>query len=137
MQPARDICETVYANGAAVLMARVVDGAGVSVRRDGVARIRYSIREIDPCDSERREDVAGHVDVPLEVDRVFSDELQTGGLWDVDRAGYNFRHEMGGGHGGTFPKPGRRYEIRYELLFRERGAAAILFHVRFNPNERR
>jgi hypothetical protein len=132
MHKLRDICETVFVDGAAVLMARIVDRAGVRVRRGQVARITYSIREIDLRDSERRSDVAGHIDAALDVDEVFSDSLQTGGLWDEDVVGYNFRHEIGAAGRGRFPKPGARYEIRY--LFQPKscgGPMIIQFHVRF------
>jgi len=132
MQPTRDICETVFKNGAAVLMARIVDNAGVRVRREQVAQITYSVREIDLRDSERRENVPGHTSVPLDVDEVFLDSLETGGLWDVDVAGYNFRHEIWAGMSRAFPKPGARYEIRY--VFRPKdfgGPVIILFRARF------
>jgi hypothetical protein len=134
MQQTREICETVFENGAAVLMARIVDGAGERVRRHQVALITYSIREIDPRDSDRRENVAGHIDEPLDVDDVFSDSLETGGLWDEDVVGYNFRHEIRADGSCAFPKPGAHYEIRY--LFRPNdcgGPVMIRFHVRFIP----
>jgi hypothetical protein len=124
----------VFTGGAAVLMARIVDGAGVRVRRNQVASISYSIREIDLRDSDKRKNVNGHVDVPLAVDEVFLDTLETGGLWDVDVAGYNFRHEIRATGRRAFPKPGARYEVSY--VFRPNdcwGPVTIRFYVRFIP----
>jgi hypothetical protein len=133
MRHARDICETAFKNGAAVLMARIVDGAGIRVRRDQMAFIRYSISEVDPCDLERRQSLVAHADVPIDVDEVFLDSLETGGLWDVDAVGYNFRHEIRPGANRKFP-PGARYEIRYVFQPKNCGGSMIVrFHVRFKP----
>jgi hypothetical protein len=134
IQKLRDICETVFVDGAAVLMARIVDGAGLRVLRDRVAQITYSIREIDPRYPDKCESVSGHIDVPLEVDRVLSDSLKTGGLWDVDAAGYNFRHEIRATRTCTFPKPGVRYEIRYLFQPNDCGGPVIIrFLMRLQP----
>jgi hypothetical protein len=134
MQETRDICETVFENGAAVLMARIVDGAGVVVRPDDVARVYFSIREIDPVDPMVRHDVAGFVRVRLRVGDVFLDRLETGRLWRLDVAGYNFRHVIRARRDNTFPKRGARYEIRYRMWPIDCAEPeSIRFHVRFKP----
>ncbi|MCI0335639.1 MAG: hypothetical protein L0228_20715 [Planctomycetes bacterium] len=125
-----DICDAVLENGSAVLMARIVDGAGVCVRRSQVAAIGYSIYEVGRCDSERIAVVAGHDCVELSVDDLFLDSLEAGGLWSVDVAGYNFRHEIQASPNEAFPKAGARYEIRYLFVPRFGDPALIRFYVR-------
>jgi hypothetical protein len=78
-------------NGLAVLMVRIVDHAGVSIRPEMVREIRYSLFELT---AKGPVIVAGHDRVPLNVDEAMFDELQVGGLWDLDVCGYNFRHEV-------------------------------------------
>jgi hypothetical protein len=128
MQQARDICDTVFKNGAAVFMARIVDGTGVRVRRDQIAFITFTAREIDLRNSEKFKRVVSPIDAMLDVDEVFSDSLQIDGLWDVDTVGYNFRHEIRADRSRTFPKPGACYEIRYVLWPKD---CAVAQDVRF------
>lgn len=104
---------TALKNGAAVLMARIVDAAGVSIRPSWVAAIEYSIYEIDQHRRDRPKLLAGHDAVPLDVGEVMFDTLQTGGSWTVDVSGYNFRHEIGRDQEGAFFKSGARYQVRY------------------------
>lgn len=130
MQQLREIHETVFEKGAALLMARIVDSAGVCVRRDQVSSVRCSILELDPRRELRGTVVPGHDRVPLDLDDVFLDSLELGRLWDVDTVGYNFRHEIRANAGGSFPRPGALYEIRY-LLTPMQGPATILrFRIR-------
>jgi hypothetical protein len=98
----------------------------------------YSVRELDPLDPDRSRPVRGHKGARLNIDEVFSDTLETGRLWDLDTAGYNFRHEVRPNHSGSFPQSGARYEIRYAFLLRNyREPVIIRFHVRINRNDRR
>jgi len=94
MPQAIDIFGTAYKNGSAVLLARVVDGAGDVIQQSDVDDIQYSVFELDPCRPDTLTVVAGHEGVSLDVSDVIFDTLQTGGLWTVDAVGYNFRHEM-------------------------------------------
>jgi hypothetical protein len=130
MQETRDICDTVFENGAAVLMARIVDSAGTCVRRSQVAAIGYSIYELDRRDPDKLSVVPGHDHVPLDVDDVFLDTLESNGLWNVDVAGYNFRHEIYATEDESFPKPGARYEIRYMFIPKFGEPMFVRFHVR-------
>jgi hypothetical protein len=116
----------VFANGVAVLMARIVDGAGVAIRRDQVSFAEYSIVELADRDWSQAIAVPNHQAVRLDVDQVFCDSLEIGGLWEVDLAGYNFRHEINASRGEPFPKPGATYEIRYALLPIDRDEVEII-----------
>jgi hypothetical protein len=67
-----------------------------------------------------------HEAIRLDVDQVFCDALEVGGLWDVDLVGYNFRHEFDASRGEPFPKPGATYEIRYTFFPIDRDEAEII-----------
>jgi hypothetical protein len=112
-------------------MARIVDGAGAAIRRDHVSLAEYSILELADRDHSQAIVVPNHEAVRLEVDQVFCDSLEVGGLWDVDLAGYNFRHEFNACRGEPFPKLDASYEIRYTLFPIDRdGAEIIRFRVK-------
>ena len=130
MHLTRDIRKTVFENGSAVLMARIVDRDGVCIRRDQVASIGYSMDELRPHDAPRRKQALKSNYTRLNVDEVFFDSLECGRLWTVDVAGYNFRHEIHASPDGAFPKLGRLYEIRYAFIPKIGAATIIRFHVR-------
>ena len=115
MPQANDIYGTAFKNGSAVLLARIVDGAGENVQQSGIASIKYSIYELDSCRPDNLVVVTGHNDVSLNVSGVIFDSLQTGGLWTVDDVGYNFRHEIDVSATEAFPKAGVQYQVRYKL----------------------
>jgi hypothetical protein len=133
MSQASGTSELVVENGMAVLMARIVDSAGVAVHRDQVAFAAYSILELADRDRSQEIAVPSHEAVRVDVDQVFCDSLEVGGLWDVDVVGYNFRHEINANRGEPFPKLGATYEIRYTLLPIDRDEAEIIrFRVKAN-----
>src|SRR5262245_35762238 len=77
---AKDMCGGVRTRESAVLMARVVDGAGVAVRCADVEAIRYAMHRVDAFWS--RNDLLtafGRGGIALDVCDVFFDSLQTGG----------------------------------------------------------
>lgn len=115
MPQAKDIVGSAFKNGSAILMARIVDAAGANVQQAGIAAIKYSIYELDPCQPDSLVAVIGHSNVSLSVESVIYNALQTGGLWTVDGVGYNFRHEIDVGTSEAFPKAGTQYQVRYEL----------------------
>lgn len=102
--------EIATQNGTAVLMARLVDHAGVSIRPWMVAAITYSLFELNDGGPVP---IAAHVAVPLDVDSVMFDALQTGGDWTVDVCGYNFRHEIDVATAKSFTVA--RYVLMYEF----------------------
>lgn len=115
MPLAQDIRGTVFQNGTAVLMARVVGPDGDPIETADVSSIRYSIYEINHLDPGDLSVVAGHEDVALTVGNVIYDTLQTGGLWTVDATGYNFRHEVDVSSDPAFPNAHADYQVRYEV----------------------
>jgi len=115
MPQANDIFGTAFKNGSAVLMARIVDSAGDYVQQSGIASIKYTVYELDPCRPDSLAAVAGHDAQSLNVADVVFNSLQTGGLWTVDAVGYNFRHEIDVSQNEAFPKAGVQYQVRYEM----------------------
>ncbi len=116
MAIAADIRGTVFKNGSAVLLARVVGPEGDPVATTDISSLNYSVLEIDPCDPDALTPVAGHDNVQLTVGDVFYDSLQTGGPWSVDATGYNFLHEVDVSGDEAFPVAGARYLVRYEAV---------------------
>jgi hypothetical protein len=104
---------TALKNGAAVLMARIVDTAGVFIRPSWVAAIEYSIYERHPRWPDKPMVVARHDAIPLDVADVVFDSLQTDRSWAVDVSGYNFRHRIDVGRDGALFNAGALYDVRY------------------------
>jgi hypothetical protein len=121
-------CGTVFENRAAVLMARIVDRSGVALRRSQVAAVEYSIFKREVEEGRKRVPVA----VPLRVADVFFDSLMTGGLWTLDIAGYNFRHEIPAGGQNGFRNAGTAYTILYLFTTPLGEKTAVRFDLRIN-----
>jgi hypothetical protein len=130
MPQANDIYGTVFKNGSAVLMARIVDAEGIAVQPSGVSAIEYSVFELDPCRPDVLGVISGHEGVALAVNDVVYNSLQTGGLWTVDSLGYNFRHEIDVSQDEAFPKAGALYQIRYQITPTSGQKSIVRFQVR-------
>jgi hypothetical protein len=130
MPQANDIYGTAFKNGSAVLMARIVDSAGVVVQPSGIDEIEYSVLELDPCRPDVQTVVAGHDGVALDVGDVIFDSLQTGGLWTVDEVGYNFRHEIDVSQDEALPKAGAQYQVRYQFSPTDGQRTIVRFQLR-------
>ena len=115
MPTAQDIRGTVFKNGSAVLLARIVDVNGDAVATSDLSSVSYSVLEIDPVDHDTLTPIAGHDEVTLDVADVFYDTLQTDGAWSVDEVGYNFRHELEVDTDEAFIVAGANYQVRYEV----------------------
>ncbi len=115
MADARDIHGTVFKNGSATLLARVVGAAGAAVAQADVAAVKYTVYLLDEDDPDSQTAVTGHVAVPLAVPEVVFNALQTGALWTQDAVGYNFKHVLDVAAHPAFAAAGRSYRIVYEL----------------------
>jgi hypothetical protein len=127
MADARDIHGTVFKNGSATLLARVVGATGTPVTQADIAAVKYSIYLLDEDDPDSQTAVTGHVAVPLSVSAVIFDALQTDSLWTKDAVGYNFKHVLDVAAHPAFAAAGRSYRIVYELT----PAAGQVILVRF------
>jgi hypothetical protein len=125
-----DIFGTVFRNGTATLLARVVGPTGATVVQADVAAAAYSVYLLDGDDPDRREAVAGHDSVSLDPAAIILDQLQTGAIWTADAVGYNFRHQLDVSAHAAFPHAGRRYLVEYQLTPAD--GQAILVRFRLN-----
>lgn len=113
MPTAQDIRGTVFQNGSAVLMARIVGVDNQAVTIADLDEVRYSVLEVDHCDPNSMSVVTGHDDIELPVADVFFDTLQTDGAWQVDATGYNFLHQIDITQNQAFPKAHTDYQVRF------------------------
>ncbi len=116
MPTASDIAGTVFKNGSATLLARVVGAGGAPVVRAGLASARYTVYLLDENDPDAATAVAGHTAVAVPVASLVFDTLQKDALWDVDGVGYNFKHVLDVSTHQAFAAAGRAYRIVFELV---------------------
>lgn len=115
MATARDTLGSVFKQGTATLMARVIDAAGDPINPTDVATCHYSVLEVNEAEPDESAVIAGHDNVALGVGDVLFASLQTDDRWTLDAQGYNFRHEIDISSSNAFPKAGVRYYVRYRL----------------------
>jgi hypothetical protein len=116
-QHATDIYGTVFKNGTATLMARILNDQTAPIVCGAIRSAAYSVYLLDDEDADARSPVPGHGQVPLAVGDVIFDQLQSGPPWDAseDSEGYNFRHVPDTSRQPAFPIAGRRYLVEYRL----------------------
>ena len=129
MPDAQDIHGTVFKNGSATLLARVVGADGAAVTRAQVASICYTVCLLDEQDPDQQLPQAGHAGMALQASDVLYDVLQTGPLWTRDTVGYNFKHVLDVSSHQAFPTAGRSYRIVYELSPTAGQAILVRFRV--------
>ena len=110
-----DTYGTVFKNGSATCMARLVGHDAAEITRADVASIAYSVYLLEADDPDARSVVAGHADVALDRISTVFDALQTDGRWSRDASGYNFRHTIDVGEHLAFGLAGREYLVEYRL----------------------
>ena len=115
MHDAQDIRGRVFKNASASLYARIVDGSGELIVPDDIASLSYTVFEITPELPDDLEAVEGHDEEVLNPEVVFYETLQTGGAWNLDEVGYNFRHDIDVTTHEAFPHAGVEYQVRYEM----------------------
>lgn len=115
MPEAADVYGTVFKNGSAILMARVVDEDGSAITQSDIDSATYTIYLVDDSDPDSQTAVTGHTDESLTVADVIYDSLQDDELWDVDATGYNFRHVIDVSENEAFAVAGRAYRVVAEL----------------------
>ncbi|MBN2024066.1 MAG: hypothetical protein JW809_14885 [Pirellulales bacterium] len=123
----RDDRGLVFKNGTATLLARVVGEDAAPIGQADIDSIVYSIYQLDAADADCRLAIAGHADVPLAVEDVIFDTLQTDARWTADAIGYNFAHTIDVATAPAFAIAGRDYLVEYRLA----PVAGQLILVRF------
>jgi hypothetical protein len=119
----------VIRHNSLILLARIVDRAGLSIRPADVQSLAYSVDELDPFWSNLRTTVPGHNGVELKVEQIFFDRLQVDGAWTVDCTGYNFLHEIRTTRRRCFPRPGADYELRYQVTSKSGEKTVVRFRI--------
>ena len=115
MSLAKDVQGTVFNNGSAVLMARVVNSTAQPITRAEVGTVTYSVLEVPGNGIGQPTAVPGHDAVSLDVVGTVFDTPQDDDAWTIDSTGYNFRHEIDVTSAPAFPNPGVCYLVRYEI----------------------
>ncbi len=110
-----DISGTVFQNGTATLLARVVGNDGAPIVQADAATIDCSICLLDDDDPDFRQPLEGHENVELDPAAVVSNQLVVDSLWTIDAVGYNFRHEPDVSLSPAFPWAGKKYLVEYRL----------------------
>jgi hypothetical protein len=130
MPIAHDTTGLALKNSSAILLARVVGDDGEPIAAAEIDAVKYSITQLDDDDPDVETPVAGHTDQTLAVGDVLFESLQIGGLWDVDSAGYNFRHAIDVGSAQAFAQAGVFYRVRYDLTVSGGQAIVLRFKLK-------
>jgi len=115
MADASDIRGTVFKNGSATLLARVVGANAAVIVQADIASAAYTVTLLDDDDPAAGAAVEGHTDVAVDVAGLIFDTLQTDDLWDVDAIGYNFKHVLDVAENQAFATAGRNYRVVFQL----------------------
>ena len=129
MAHASDIFGTVFKNGSATLLARVVGADGTPVKQADIASAEYGVYLLDDDDPDAAAVVTGHDGVSIGVSSLIFDTLQTDGVWDVDSTGYNFKHVLDVSTNQAFTVAGRTYRIVFELTPADGQTILVRFRV--------
>jgi hypothetical protein len=131
-QHATDTYGTVYKNGDATFMARVLGNRGQPIRQADIGSIDYSVYLLDDQDADWRSPVPGHDQIAIRVADAVFDALQADPPWDaaLDADGYNFCHTPDVSANAAFPIAGRRYLVEYRLA--PSAGQTILIRFRLN-----
>ena len=115
MSESAEIHGTVFKNGSATLLARVVGEDGAGVTRASLSAADYTVYTLDTNDPGAAVAVAGHDNGSVGVSALIYDALQTDALWDVDTIGYNFRHVLDVSTNQAFAAAGQTYRVVFRL----------------------
>jgi len=130
MPIATEIYSTVFKNGSATMLARVVGADAQPIVQADIASATYSVFLLDGDDPNGRTAVTGQTDVSLTVADIIFDTLQTDDLWTVDDTGYNFRHVLDVSAAEAFAVAGRACLVEYRLT----PVAGQVIVIRFRVN---
>jgi len=112
---ATDVHGQTFKNGTVTLLARIVGQDGDNLVKADLSTITYTIYLLDERDPDARTAVSEHSAVPVTVANAIFDTLQTGGVWDVDETGYNFRHTLDVSEHEAFAIAGRCYLVEFRM----------------------
>jgi hypothetical protein len=115
MASAKEITRSVFKNGSAVFMARVVGSNGVAIKQADLSTAKYSVYLVAPGTDDEDVVVANHDAVALTVSATIFDTLQTTDqAWILaggDATGYNLRYEIDVSTTQAFTVADRYYRV--------------------------
>ena len=113
-----DYHATIFQNGTATFMARIVDFNGSPIKQSDVDSISYSIYLLRESYPEWRTAVIGHSNVELNVSDVLFNQLQKNPHWTEDDKGFNFcwTLKVTDRTGSPFSLSGRHYLVEIRLV---------------------
>ena len=115
MADAQDVHGSVFKNGTATCLARVVGADAANITQSDIDTITYSIYLLNDQNADTRTDVTGHTAAELVVADTIFDTLQTDAIWTVDDTGYNMKHEIVISENEAFAIAGREYLVEFSL----------------------
>lgn len=123
-----DYHATVFQNGTATFMARIVDINGSLVKPSDVDSISYSIYSLREDAPEARTAVLGRSNIELNVSDVLFNQLQKNPHWTEDDKGFNFCWTLTvtDRTGSPFSRAGQHYLVEIKLV-----AKSVPFLIRY------
>lgn len=130
MTHAVDIVGTVFKNGSATLLARVVGADGANIVQADIDSAKYTAYLLDKSDPDVVTPVLEHIDKTVVKADLIYDTLQLDDLWgDVDDIGYNFKHVLDVSTHQIFTIAGRYYRIIFTLTPASGQVVLVRFRV--------
>ena len=121
-----DYHATIFQDGTATFMARIVDIYGSLIRQSDVDSITYSVYLLCEDNPARRIQIGGHYNVELNVFEVLFNQLRTNPHWTEDDKGFNFCWTLDVSVCSPFVLAGRHYLVEIKLV-----AKGVPFLVRY------
>ena len=121
-----DYHATVFQDGTATFMARIVDINGTPIKQSDVDSITYTIYLLDEGNPGWRMSRGSHTAVELNVSDVLFDQLQKNPHWTEDDKGFNFCWTLDVSSSNAFALAGRHYLVEIRLV-----AKGVPFIVRY------
>ena len=115
MANAVDAQGTVFKNGSATLLARVVGADGSAITQADITSALYTINLTDEEDEDSWTPISGHDEAVVVVADTIYDALQTDDIWSVDSTGYNFKHVIDRSTYEAFEIAGETYLVEFRL----------------------
>ncbi len=114
-----DYHATVFQDGSATFMARIVDFYGALVKPSDVDSISYSVYLLNEGKPESRTAIIGHSNIALNVTDVLFNQLQTNPHWTEDDKGFNFCWTLNVSSSNAFALAGRHYLVEIRLVAKD------------------
>ena len=121
-----DYHATVFQDGTATFMARILDFYGGLVYQSDVDSMSYSIYLLNEGKPESRTPIVGHTNVALNVSDVLFNQLQKNPHWTEDDKGFNFCWTLNVSASNAFALAGRHYLVEIKLV-----AKGVPFLIRY------